>query len=222
MLAGAIDRLADLPAPLILLVVGVAAILEGAVLAGLVLPGELVLLLGGSLAASGETPVALVWLIASTCSVGGDLIGYAVGRRSGGRLRTCRLGRWVGERRWSAAEAALARAGGRGVFAGKFVGVVRPLVPPLAGALGMPRRRFVVGSVLGSAAWAGLLVALGAVAGSSATALANTLGRIGWTAVAVVVPVVACVAVTRRRSARAALAGVERSSRQAARTAAVS
>jgi undecaprenyl-diphosphatase len=205
-LADAIDRLADLPAPLILVVVGAAALLEGAVLAGLVLPGEVVLLLGGSLAASGDTPVVLVWLIALACSVGGDLIGYAVGRRSGGRLRSGRLGRWVGERRWSAAEAALARAGGRGVFAGKFVGVVRPLVPPLAGALGLSRRRFVVGSVLGSAAWAGLLVGLGAAAGSSATALADTLGRIGWTAIAVVVPVVACVAVARRRSARAALA----------------
>jgi membrane protein DedA with SNARE-associated domain len=207
-LAGAIDRLADLPAPLILLVVGVAALLEGAVLAGLVLPGEVVLLLGGSLAASGDTPVVLVWLIASTCSVGGDLIGYAVGRRSGGRLRSGRLGRWVGERRWSAAEAALARAGGGGVFAAKFVGVVRPLVPPLAGALGLQRRRFVVGSVLGSVAWAGMLVGLGAAAGSSATALAGTLGRIGWTAIAIVVPVVACVAVARRRTTRAALASV--------------
>ena len=205
-LAGAIDRLADLPAPLILLVVGAAAFLEGAVLAGLVLPGELMLLLGGSLAASGDTSVALVWLVASTGSVVGDLVGYAIGRRSAGRLRSGRLGRWVGERRWSAAEAALARAGGRGVFAGKFVGVVRPLVPPLAGALGLPRRQFVVGSVLGSAAWAGLLVGLGAAAGSSATALADTLGRIGWTAVAIVVPVVACVAMARRRSAREALA----------------
>ena len=205
MLAGAIDRLADLPAPLILLVVATAALLEGAVLAGLVLPGELVLLLGGSLAASGDTPVVLVWLIAATCSVGGDLIGYAFGRRSGGRLRSGRLGNWVGERRWSAAEATLARAGGKGVFAGKFVGVVRPLVPPLAGALGLERRQFVVGSVLGSAAWAGLLVGLGAVAGSSATALADTIGRIGWTAIAIVVPVVAFVAVARRRSARAAL-----------------
>ena len=206
MLAGAIDRLADLPAPLILLVVGVAALLEGAVLAGLVLPGELVLVLGGSLAASGSTPVALVWLVASTCSVGGDLIGYTIGRRSGGRVRSGRVGRWIGERRWAAAEAALARAGGGGVFAGKFVGVVRPLLPALAGALGLPRRRFVVGSVLGSAAWAGLLVTLGAAAGSSATALADTLGRIGWTAVAVVAPVVVCVALLRRRSSRA-LAG---------------
>ena len=207
MLAGAIDHLADLPAPLILLVVGAAAFLEGAVLAGLVLPGELMLLLGGSLAASGHTPVALVWLVASTCSVAGDLVGYALGHRSAGRLRSGRLGRWVGERRWSTTEAALARAGGRGVFAGKFVGVVRPLVPPLAGALGLPRRQFVVGSVLGSAAWAGLLVGLGAAAGSSATALADTLGRIGWTAVAIVVPVVVCIAMARRRSARASLAG---------------
>jgi undecaprenyl-diphosphatase len=204
-LAGAIDRLADLPAPVILLVVAGAALLEGAVLAGLVLPGELVLLLGGSLAASGDTPVVLVWLIAAACSVGGDLIGYAIGRRSGGRLRSGRLGRWVGEHRWSAAEATLARAGGKGVFAGKFVGVVRPLVPPLAGALGLERRQFVVGSVVGSAVWAGLLVGLGAAAGSSATALADRLGRIGWTAIAIVVPVVACVAVARRRSSRAAL-----------------
>jgi membrane protein DedA with SNARE-associated domain len=82
-----------------------------------------------------------------------------------------------------------------------------PAGAPLAGALGLPRRQFVVGSVLGSAAWAGLLVGLGAAAGSSATALADTLGRIGWTAVAIVVPVVVCIAMARRRSARASLAG---------------
>jgi len=203
-LAGVVDQLADLPAPLILLVVGAAALLEGAVLAGLVLPGELVLLLGASLAASGDTPVPLVWLVASTCSIGGDLVGYGIGRRFGVRVRDGRLGRWVGDRRWAAAEAALQRAGVRGIVAGKFVGVVRPLVPPLAGALGVPRRRFFFASVLASSVWAALVVTLGAAAGSSATHMADTLGRIGWTVVAVAAPVVAGVLLARRRSARMA------------------
>ena len=200
MVAGLIDRLADLPAPIILVVVGVAALLEGAVLLGLVLPGEVVLLLGGSLAASGDTPAALVWVIAAGCAVAGDAVGYTLGRRSGARLRSGRVGTWVGESRWSVAERALARAGARGVFAGKFVGVLRPLVPPLAGALGLPRRQFVVASILGSAVWSGLLVTLGAAAGSSATALADTLGRVGWTVIAIVLPVFVCVAISRHRT----------------------
>jgi membrane-associated protein len=200
-----LDALATLPGPLLLAVVCAAALLETAVLAGLVLPGELVVLLGASIAAGGATAPPLVVLAAASGAVAGDSVGFALGRRLGPRLRTGRLGRLVGERRWQGAEAFLARSGGRAVVAARFVGLVRPLAPPLAGLSGLPYRRFAPASALGAILWSILLVALGTAAGSSARAVADDLGRIGWGVVAIGVPV-ALVVASRRRRRTAALA----------------
>src|SRR6266700_3294841 len=64
-----VDSLASLPAPLVLLVVGTFALLEGAVLAGLILPGEAVIVLGASLAPAGGRSVLLVWVVAAAGSI---------------------------------------------------------------------------------------------------------------------------------------------------------
>jgi membrane protein DedA with SNARE-associated domain len=196
-----LDALATLPGPLLLAVVCAAALLETAVLLGLVLPGELVVLLGASIAAGGAAAPPLVAVAAASGAVAGDGLGFALGRRLGPRLRTGRLGRLVGERRWQRAEAFLARSGGRAVVAARFVGLVRPLAPPLAGLSGLPYRRFAPASALGAVLWSILLVALGTAAGSSARAVADDLGRIGWGVVAIGIPVALVVAAGRRRRA---------------------
>jgi len=66
-----LDALATLPGPLLVAVVGIAALLETAVLAGLVLPGELVVLLGASIAAGGTVAPPLVAVAATTGAVAG-------------------------------------------------------------------------------------------------------------------------------------------------------
>jgi membrane-associated protein len=202
MVSDVVDVLADLPGPLLLAVVGLAALLETAVLAGLVLPGELIVLLGASLAASGGTSPVLVAVAAGGGAIAGDHVGYALGRRLGGRLRRGRLGRLVGERRWQGAEELLGRSGGRAVVAARFVGLVRPLAPPLAGITGFPYRRFAAASAVGAVAWTVLLVTLGTVAGSSARAVGDAVGRVGWAVVALGVPVATVVALRRRRRQR--------------------
>ena len=201
MVSAVLDALATLPGPLLLAVVCAAALLETAVLLGLVLPGELVVLLGASIAAGGAAAPPLVAVAAASGAVAGDGLGFALGRRLGPRLRTGRLGRLVGERRWQRAEAFLARSGGRAVVAARFVGLVRPLAPPLAGLSGLPYRRFAPASALGAVLWSILLVALGTAAGSSARAVADDLGRIGWGVVAIGIPVALVVAAGRRRRA---------------------
>jgi membrane-associated protein len=201
MVSDVVDVLADLPGPLLLAVVGLAALLETAVLAGLVRPAELIVLLGASLAASGGTSPVLV-AVAGGGAIAGDHVGYALGRRLGGRLRRGRLGRLVGERRWQGAEELLGRSGGRAVVAARFVGLVRPLAPPLAGITGFPYRRFAAASAVGAVAWTVLLVTLGTVAGSSARAVGDAVGRVGWAVVALGVPVATVVALRRRRRQR--------------------
>ncbi|NEB13259.1 hypothetical protein G3I32_31230 [Streptomyces coelicoflavus] len=95
----------------------------------------------------------------------GDLARYAVGpRRRAGFLAPLHRG----ERRRRYTRRALGpieRRGGQAVFAGRFTAVLRTLVPTLCGATGMPLRRHLLWSVVGSAVWAPAFVVIGYVMG---------------------------------------------------------
>ncbi|WP_231394878.1 DedA family protein [Micromonospora sp. CNB394] len=96
---------------------------------------------------------------AATGAILGDSIGYAVGRR-GGRPLLERLGRrfpkHLGPAHLARAELSFARHGVWAVFFGRFVALLCILGGPLAGALRVPYRRFLVANAAG-----GLVCAFG-------------------------------------------------------------
>ena len=73
--------------------------LEAPAFLGLVLPGELALLLGGVLAHQDRIPLAGALAVGVAGAVAGDSAGYWIGRRWGPRLLTSPLGRRVGPAR---------------------------------------------------------------------------------------------------------------------------
>src|SRR6266511_4048470 len=103
-------------------------------------PRETAMLLGGFLAFQGRVNLAVMMAAGAAGAVVGDSIGYEIGRRFGEPLKHSRLGRRVGQDRWARGEAYLRAKGGRAVFLGRFVGVLRALVPALAGMSRMPYR----------------------------------------------------------------------------------
>ena len=165
-MAGAIDTLSRLSSPWAYVVVGLLTTAE-AVLVGLVLPGELSLLLGGFLASQGRVSLAGMVAVAAVASVAGYLLGYEVGRRLGPALRTSALGRRVGEDRWDRVEAVMAARGGQAIFVGRFVGLLRALMPAAAGMARVPYRTFLVYTVAGGLIWGPGFVLLGYLAGNS-------------------------------------------------------
>lgn len=171
--------LGDLASPWAYVVVFLLAVLETAAFVGLAVPGELGLLVGGFAASEGRASLGLMMVLAAVGAMAGDSIGYYIGRRFGARLRDGRLGARVGEKRWQRAEDALRRHGGRAVFLGRFVGILRALVPALAGASGLRYRRFVVWDTLGAVIWGPGLVWLGYMAGGSYEKVAQWTGRAG-------------------------------------------
>jgi membrane protein DedA with SNARE-associated domain len=194
-----VDAVLGLPGWAVYLAVGGLAFGEAAVFAGIVLPGETALLVGGALAASGRVSLPVLLAVAVAAAVLGDTTGYEIGRHGGPALRRSRLGRLVGEARWDRAEQFVARRGGFAVAAGRWVGVARALVPVLAGVTRMPYGRFLVWNVLGGSTWAVTAVLGGYLAGASWPHLAGVLGRTGSVAAAVLVAVVVVVALIRRR-----------------------
>ncbi|MEB3334214.1 MAG: DedA family protein [Cyanobacteriota bacterium] len=139
-------------------VIFVAMLLENA---GVPLPGETVTLLGGYAAGSGQLNVWGVMAAAATGAILGDNVGYWVGRRAGWGLilRVGRLLRQSPEQLERLREQFLRHANAS-VLLGRFVAVLRVVAGPMAGAVGMSYRRFVVCNSLGAILWAGSMVSL--------------------------------------------------------------
>jgi membrane protein DedA with SNARE-associated domain len=172
-----VDVLLGLAEPWGYLIVGVLAAAESAVFIGLVLPGEATMLLAGVLVFQGRASLVLMLLAGCLGAVVGDSLGYHVGRRFGARLIDGRMGRRVGRNNWDRAQTYLRDKGGRAVFLGRFVGVLRALMPAIAGSAGLRFSTFLRYSAAGSVLWAGGFILLGVAAGGSWRVVERYAGR---------------------------------------------
>ena len=129
--------------------------------AGLPLPGETITLLGGYAAGSGQLNGLGVVGAAATGAMLGDTLGYWIGRRVGWAflLRVGRLVRQSPEQ-LERQRLRFLRHAGKSVFLGRFVAVLRVLAGPMAGAVGMPYRRFLLCNAAGAVLWASTMVGL--------------------------------------------------------------
>ena len=147
------EWLGHLPVLVIYLIVGAIILLESM---GVPLPGEITLVSASLLAATGVTSVWGVAVAASLGAIVGDSIGYAIGRR-GGRALLERFGRrfpkHFGPPHLARAERIFERWGVWAVFFGRFVALLRILAGPLAGALRVPYRKFLVANAAGGILW---------------------------------------------------------------------
>ncbi len=136
------------------LVVGVNAFLETGAFLGFVAPGETVVLFGGVLAGEGVLDLKLLIAITWTCAFLGDITAYTIGRRAG-RDFLLRHGRRVkvGEPQVAFVERVFERRGRSTLLLGRWVGVVRPLVPFLAGASRMKVWEFLLIDLISVAIW---------------------------------------------------------------------
>lgn len=139
-------------------VYGVVALVIMAESMGIPLPGEITLVSAALLAVNGGPNI---WGIAAAAAAGaiiGDSIGYLIGHR-GGRPLLERFGRrfprHFGPPHLARAEGIFNKYGVWAVFFGRFVALLRILCGPLAGALRMPYRKFLVANAAGGICWAG-------------------------------------------------------------------
>jgi membrane-associated protein len=175
---------------------------ETAVFVGFVLPGEIAVILGGVLASRGHISLPLLIVVVVAAAVIGPFVGYEVGRRMGDRLFGARALRRVrgGTER---ARVVLSTCGGLAVFLGRFLAIVRAIMPAAAGAAGMRYRTFGVYNVLGGLIWGAGYCLLGYLAGSAYVVVERRVG----TGLAIVIGAFAVAALTvwafRRHQAQA-------------------
>lgn len=183
--------------PWVYAVVVIAAMLESAAFVGLVVPGETILLLAGATAAVGGVNLVGILVCGVLGAVAGDQVGYSFGRTFGDGLRRGRLGRRIGAERWARAEALVMRRGGPAVFLARWIGVLRALVPAVAGAVLMPRRTFALWNALGGTLWAASVVGGGFLVGTAWPSVVSWLG-LGAAVLASAVGVALAVVLARR------------------------
>ena len=135
--------------------VGLAVGLENM---GLPFPGETTLVAAALLAS--KTQSLNIWVVIACASAGaiiGDNLGYWIGRELGLRL-LLRYGHYIGmnESRIKLGQYLFQRHGGKIVFFGRFIALLRSLAAVLAGLNHMSWPRFVLFNAAGGILWATL------------------------------------------------------------------
>jgi membrane protein DedA with SNARE-associated domain/membrane-associated phospholipid phosphatase len=148
--------------PYMYALVGVMAFLETGAFVGLVAPGETFILVGGLVAGQGQISIVVLIAIVWTAAVAGDVTSFFLGRRLG-RDFMLRHGPRVKitPERFEMVEGFYGRHGGKAVFLGRFVGLIRAVSPFVAGSTHMPLRRFLPYDILGAGIWGAGLCVLG-------------------------------------------------------------
>jgi len=153
---------------------------------GVPLPGETALIAFGLLAAKGHYSIVSVIAVAAAGAIVGDNLGYSLIGRLGGRA-LFRRWHWLhqySDRVLPRAEALMARHGGKTVFFGRFVSILRYTVAWVAGLSRMPWWRFLFWNAAGGIAWA---TAVGLTAYYGGKTAADAIQHYGLYAAALVV-----------------------------------
>jgi membrane-associated protein len=180
-------------------IAGALAFAEASFLVGFVLPGETALLVAGYFCRYGPLNVWVMAAVAVACAILGDTVGFEFGRFFGPSLRRSRVGRWIGEARWAKGDAFLKRHGGKAVFLGRLVALLRALTPSLAGMSGMHYPPFLKWNAAGGLLWGAGCVFLGY---AFASALNTVSQYLTWLPIALLVVGVAAYVLIHLRKRR--------------------
>lgn len=144
---------------------------------GLPVPGETALIACAVLASQGSLTVVWVIGLAALAAIVGDNLGYWTARE-GGRplLQRHRLTRNYADRYLPRGERFFAKHGGKTVFLGRFVAVLRVTAAWVAGLSHMQWWRFLAWNMAGGILWAAVV---GLVAYRLGDAAAHALNRYG-------------------------------------------
>jgi membrane-associated protein len=158
--------------------VGALVFSEAAILIGFVFPGETAVIVGGVAASRGHVNIVTLIVVVVACGIGGDSVGYLVGRRYGQRLLDVRLLR-------------------------NFTAFLRAVVPGLAGMSSMPYRIFLPANATGGILWGTGFCLLGYFVGHAYTKVEHASGIASDVLLGLIAVVIVLLFIRRRHRERA-------------------
>jgi len=146
--------------------------------AGLPISSEIVVPLGGALAAQGKLNFVLVVAVSSVANLTGSLIAFYLTRRYGETVILSRAGRWMGlsKGHLRLADRFFAKFGLWAVFVGRLLPIVRTYISFPAGLSKIGYPMFTIVTLLGAIPWNFGLAYAGFLLGQNYEKVATTLG----------------------------------------------
>ena len=171
------------------------------------IPSLLVMPFGGYLASKGEFSLPVILVINSTAALTGSSLSYWLGA-AGGKPLLMRYGKYmfIRPKDIEKTEAYFAKHGGKTIFIGRFLPVVRHLISIPAGIARMPLPSFLTLTFCGATLWGGGLMVLGYQLGSNWESIAAKAKRVDLLIAGLIVLVILAVVVRfmlRRRREQA-------------------
>ena len=130
----------------------VVALLEALPVAGSIIPGTITMTIVGILIGTGTLPMSITIIASTIGAYTGDCIGYLIGSKyKEGALKVWPLSRQ--KKLIAVAESFFEKHGGKGIFIGRFFGLIRSCVPLVAGVFGIRPKTFYVFALIASFCW---------------------------------------------------------------------
>jgi len=158
-------------------IVFLVAFFESLVLIGILLPGIVILFGVGTLIGLGMLELIPIWVAASAGAFLGDSLSYLLGHRFRGHL----LDIWPFSRYPTLMERGTRffhAHGSKSVVAGRFIGPLRPIIPSVAGMMGMKPSRFLAVDIPACITWAPSFLIPGMLFGASLEVASEYTGRL--------------------------------------------
>ena len=164
-----------------------AVLLERSIFLGLIIPGDIILALGGVYAGRKDLNLAAVIVIGTFAAIMGESIGYWLGRRYGRSLikKLPLVGRL--DKQFESAERYFRKRGGLTVAIGRYATAAGAFVPFVAGMSEMPYQTFLAYDVPAIAVWATGITLVGYYFGRNLDTVERILSRFGYAMLAVLI-----------------------------------
>jgi len=172
-------------------VIAGAVLLERSIFLGLIVPGDVILALGGVYAGRKDLHLALVILVGAVAAVVGESIGFGLGRRYGRNLiKKIPLANRL-DRRFDDAQRYFKKRGGITVALGRYATAAGAFVPFIAGMSQMSYGTFLAYDVPAIGIWATGITLVGYYFGRNLDTVERILSRFGYVMLGVLIVFIA-------------------------------
>ncbi len=150
---------------------------ESLLLVGILLPGAAILVGLGTLVGLGVVDFYTAWITASLGAFVGDGISFWIGHHyKKGLLKIWPMYKFP--KLIEQGQSFFTKWGILSVFIGRFVGLVRPIIPAIAGMMEMPLKKYLMVSTIAAILWSPFYLLPGMLFGNAMGALSKVAGKL--------------------------------------------
>ncbi len=150
---------------------------ESLLLVGIILPGAALLVGLGTLIGLGVVDFKLAWITASLGAFAGDGISFWIGLHyKQGLLKMWPMYKFP--KLIEQGQSFFKKWGLLSVFIGRFIGLVRPIIPAIAGVMEMPIKKYIAISTLSAILWSPFYLVPGMLFGNAMGAMSKVAGKL--------------------------------------------